>query len=180
MDEALPGLMPLFAPSLFFESGKWPGPHEIMELPGLGLTWSIEQPGQAMLYLDGSTAQGWAASGLDWREESMKNLIRRSASQLATAEFWRGGMAKELCYALAFMHEDGYGPSRLLLEDSLRRVFPAGYAIALPEMSCGLAVSLQASAAEREKIEVLVETCFREATRPLVAGIHDPSLLTFR
>jgi hypothetical protein len=79
-------------------------------------------------------------------------------------------------FAVAMMHPDGLGPSRLLLEDALDKQFADGYLVALPEMSCAFALSKAASAPQRTKIDEVVERCFH-GTRPLVRGLHDPSLL---
>jgi len=176
----LPDLLPMFAPASFFEKGNWLGPSELLKIPGLGLTWSIAQPKQTMLYLSHSAAKHWEDSGIDWRQESMQNLDRITRPKFCTGGFAREGGKKDDWYALAFMHDDGYGPSRLLFWEELGEIFPAGYLIAIPEMSLGIALSRDATREERAEIEELVGSCYKDGTRPLIPGLHDSALLVPR
>jgi hypothetical protein len=107
----------------------------------------------------------------------MHNLVRKSREAFFTGSFARQGASGQEAYALVFMHPDGYGPSRFLLPDPIRRIFPEGYLVALPEMSCGIALSANALPEERAKIEDLVDQCHVEGTRPLIPGLHEPSSL---
>jgi len=168
-------LFPLFVPRSFFASGKWPGPYELLRLPGLGLTWAISQPQQTMRYVDRGIQQYWESQGIRWRERALMNMQMWSGEKLWTHEILgdNGRIS-----SVAMMHSDGIGPSRLLFRDKLEALFPEGYLIALPEMSCGLALSATASATERRNFEEMVQRCFTKGTRPLVPGIHNPSLLT--
>jgi hypothetical protein len=169
-------LFPVFVPASFFALGTWPGPYQMLAVRGLGLTWAIERPQQAMLYVNDSLADYWKAADIDWRQEATRNLERRSHPDFSTGCFVRDGQPGTV-YALIFMHPDGYGPSRLLLRERLCKAFPQGYLVGLPEMSCGLALALDAAPAERNRVEEVVEKCYRQGTRPLVPGLHAPSLL---
>ncbi len=71
------------------------------------------------------------------------------------------------------MHPDGWGPSRLLLRDSLAKAFPEGYRVAIPEMSCGVAISKRLDADEERVVNDLVAKCFQEGTRPLAPDIFE-------
>jgi hypothetical protein len=173
----LSGLYPLFAPASFFETGAWPGPFESCRVPGLGLTWGIEQREQTMLYLSKAMSEYWTQAGIDWQQQAMQNLASRSDPTFCTGAFARAGESPAQHYAVVFMHNDGYGPSRLLFEEQLREIFPHGYLVALPEMSCGIALSINALPEERAKIETMIETCYRDGSRPLIPGLHHPSLL---
>jgi len=177
--EALPigDLFPLFTPAGFYELGNWPGPFEILTVPGLALTWATELPNQMMLYLTHSTAALWEKQGIDWKDVAMQNLAKRSEPMLATGQFCRDGGDH---FALVFMHDDGYGPSRLLFRERLEKLFPRGYLVALPEMSCGLAIAADATESEMRKMEEVVAKCHNDGTRPLVPGIHYPAQLVER
>jgi len=165
-------LFPLFVPTSFFELGNWPGPYETLGIPGLGLTWAVLQPDQTMRYVDHRVQRHWDAEGIPWRERAVANVERQSVPNVWTHEFRREDGS---LFAVAMMHPDGVGPSRLLLRESLEREFPDGYLVALPEMSCGLVLSTPAMGPERAEIMGIVASCFRDGTRPLVPGMHDAS-----
>lgn len=173
-DLPIEGLIPVFVPSSFFTLGNWPGPYELLAVPGLGLTWSVLQPEQTMRYVDREVQAHWESAELRWRERAMQNLRDLSGAEPWTHEFRRDDGS---LYAVGMMHADGTGPSRLLLRDHLEEAFPEGYRIALPEMSCGLAISASAMSPERAKIDRIVAQCFQSGTRPLVANIHDSALI---
>jgi len=178
LPDALPltDLFPLFVPASFFELGNWPGPYEILKVSGLGLTWAVELPNQMMLYVDKPTTAHWDQLGINWRQLAIDNLTRRSEAELFTGQFPRSD-DPDRPYAVVFMHPDGYGPSRLLLRAKLQAIFPQGYLVGLPEMSCAIAVASDATEAERANMADLVDKCHSSGTRPLVPGLHDPSLL---
>lgn len=165
-------LVPVLVPASFFEHGGWVGPHGSVGIDGVGLTWAVEQPEQTMLYLNHSVAAHLDSLGVDWRERALDNLSERS-DRFFTGHFPREDGSGQ-AFALLFMHDDGYGPSRLLFDESLEEIFPNGYRVAMPEMSCGIALSAQATQAEVAKIENLVAHCFKHGTRPLVTGFHPP------
>lgn len=166
----LDALFPLFVPASFLASGLWPGPVERLRAPGICLTWAVEQPGQTLRYVDRGIVTYWEELGVDWRARAITNVARASKRPLWTHELRRE--SGEL-YAAFFMHDDGYGPSRLLLTGELQAVFPAGYQVALPEMSCGLALSKDAGDDGRQRVDQIVADCFESGTRPLVAGLFD-------
>lgn len=170
-------VFPLFVPANFLTDGNWPGPNRLLALPGLGLTWAVERPNQTMVYVNFATAQYWEEKGIDWQKQAMENLAKRTGEALCTAHFPREDRPDE-SFALVFMHSDGYGPSRLLFSERIKEMFPQGYLVALPEMSCGIALAQDATTTEREKIVRVVQECFQNGTRPLVPDIHDPALLS--
>ena len=69
------------------------------------------------------------------------------------------------------MHPDGIGPSRLLFRDHLAAFFPAGYRVALPEMSCAVAFSVDATEPEMVILNKLIDDCHRKGTRPLAPDL---------
>jgi hypothetical protein len=75
------------------------------------------------------------------------------------------------------LHTDGLGPSRLLLTDALQQVFPEGYRVAVPEMSCGIAISRNLESPEEGTVEDIVTKCFGDGNRPLARGIFEPEEL---
>lgn len=167
-------LVPLLVPGSFMSSGHWPGPIETLGIPGLALTWAVLQPSQTMVYVNRDLVAHWESRGLEWRDAALANLRRLSAGRLCTHEFRD---ASGSLYAVACMHEDGVGPARLLLEDELDRLFPAGYLVAVPERSCGLALSARATSDEQAKLQDLAKTCYERGTAPLIEGFHPAAAL---
>ena len=164
-------LVPLFVPSSFFAAGNWPGPYERLRAREIGLAWSVLLPDQSMRYVDHAVAQYWAGRGTDWKERALRNLAKFSGESPATHAFRR--VTGEI-YAVAMMHSDGIGPSRLLLRDQLASLFPLGYRVALPEMSCAFALSGDLDDDEKSRLRRLVEDCYQNGTRPLAVGMYTP------
>jgi hypothetical protein len=76
--------------------------------------------------------------------------------------------------SIAFMFEDGYGPSRLLFRGSLSKRFPRGYRVAMPEMSCGFAFAKDLDGPDLATTINLIDRCYRKGTRPLSPVVYDP------
>jgi len=164
-------LVPILAPERFFTAGGWPGPYSPLRAKNIALTWSVLLPHQTMRYVDRALEEHWNARGLDWRSQALHNLDAQTGHNLATHEFSRPDGS---IYAIAMMHEDGIGPSRLLLKKRLQQLFREGYEVALPEMSCAFAISSSADKSEADKLRGLVERCYESGTRPLAPGIYAP------
>jgi hypothetical protein len=164
-------LFPMFAPASFFKSGGWPGPYILPGAEGVGVTWALDLASGGMRYLDQSMRAHWDAADVDWKTAALANLQDASKERLFTHGFGRknGGL-----FAVVMMHPDGWGPSRLLLRDALQQVFPQGYRVSVPEMSCGVAMSRELEEKEEATITGLIAKCFGEGTRPLAPGIFEP------
>jgi hypothetical protein len=164
-------LFPMFAPESFFGSGGWPGPFVMPGAKGVGVTWALDLPGGGMRYLDHGMRAHWEGAGVDWKANALANLSNASKDRLFTHGFSRpdGGL-----FSVAMMHPDGWGPSRLLLREALQQLFPEGYRVAVPEMSCGIALSREATKEQQAAIDGIVAKCFGEGTRPLAPGIFEP------
>ena len=169
---ALPAdqLLPIFVPADFFELDNWPGPYHLCKASGLGQTWVILQPKETMLYLNWAIQEYWESQGFDWVQLAKDNLARLSEKNQYTHEFRRDDGQ---LYAVALMQDDALGPSRLLLGDYFSGLFPQGYDVALPEMSCGIVITKDITKKEREKIADIVDHCYHNGTRPLIPGIHE-------
>jgi hypothetical protein len=153
-------LFPLFVPSTFFELGNWPGPYATLRASDVGLTWFVKLPDQSMRYVDNAIAQYWDKEGIDWKKRALLNLAEQTAENLATHEFRHTDGEP---YAIAMMHADGIGPSRLMLQRRISSIFPDGYKVALPEMSCAFAFSVQVDRVELNQIQKLITTVLTRA-----------------
>jgi hypothetical protein len=168
----LSNLLPIFVPSSFFQYGNWPGPHTRLRAPEIGLTWSVLMPGQTMRYMDFAMQELWEEQGLDWKEIALRNLSRLTNEHPGDVRRLQAPSGDVM--SLAFMFEDGYGPSRLLFRERLAQIFPAGYRVAMPEMSCGFAFAKDLDGEGLATVNNVIETCYRKGTRRLAPGSFDP------
>lgn len=74
---------------------------------------------------------------------------------------------------LSFLNEDGIGSSRILLNVELGKQFPKGYYLALPDRSCGLAISKDITDVELKEVQLLVAEMFENATTPMTREIFN-------
>ena len=105
-----------------------------------------------------------------WQQQSFRNLL--SGNLLHTHARYRDD-TDHLIY-LGFMNDDGIGSSRILLNHELAKAFPKGYFLALPDRSCGLAISKDITEQELNEIELLVKGMHKNATTPMTGEIFDP------
>jgi hypothetical protein len=164
-------LAPVFVPASFFAAGNCPGPYTRLRTRDAGLTWAIVPPDRPLCYVDFRTTRHWDSLGIDWRAIALANLAANSGDKPGTHTLRRTTGA---VYAVAFMHPDNIGPSRLLLRDQLSSFFPGGYQVALPETGCALAFSTSLQVEEERTVRRLIDGCYRNGPRPLAPGIYSP------
>jgi hypothetical protein len=169
--EALPldRLFPVLCPAAFFERGDWPGPFDRLVTPELALTWAFDQPQETMLYLSHEHASYLNAQGVDYRIQAIANLRANSNPAWSHQKKVDGDLQW-----VALMHDDGFGPSRVLLSGTLGEAFPRGYLVAIPERSCGLVFPAALSGAALDEVRDIITGCFTEGTRPLTPTIFKP------
>ena len=73
---------------------------------------------------------------------------------------------------LAFLHTDGIGSSRILLDNELSKAFPDGYYVALPDRSCGLVTPKSLDNKHLEEVKKLVTDMCKDATIPMSPELH--------
>jgi hypothetical protein len=169
-------VMPIFVPSGFFAHGKWVGPYCRLRNPEIGMTWTVLMPGRSIRYVDRRMTDLWEGQKVDWKTLAKRNLSNITTNQPGVKEM--RSAAGDLC-SIAFMFEDGLGPSRLIFREGLAQRFPAGYRVAMPEMSCGLAYAKDLQGPDLATVTGLIDHCHRSGTRPFVPGSYDPDdLLT--
>jgi len=168
-DLPLDELFPVLVPASFFSLGNWPGPFALLALPGLAITWAVFQAEQTMRYVDHRMGAYWDSQSIDWRARALENVRRTSLEHPWTHEFRRDDGR---LFAVAMMHPDGIGPARLLLHGNLEAAFPEGYLVGVPERSCGLALSVRATDAEKAKLQDLAANCHRNGTAPVLDGFY--------
>jgi hypothetical protein len=60
-----------------------------------------------------------------------------------------------------------------LLSKELEKLFPEGYFVAMPDRSCGVAISKDATQSELSEIKLLLKNIYTEATTPISSELFD-------
>lgn len=165
-------VVPLFVPSSFVEAGAWPGPFATLRAQGITLVWAVLISDEAIRYVLHDMQQAWEAKGLDWKARALENLRQLSPEPLGTGALFRDNGETWL---ISLMHEDGLGPSRLLLNDQLERVFPKGYRVAMPERSRGFAFAEELDVDDADTVDSLIRSSYSKGERPLSSCIFEPN-----
>jgi hypothetical protein len=163
-DLPVEALYPVIVPLSFNETGGWPGPFVALSADRLAMTWAVLMPEQTMKYVDAEMTAYWESLQIDWKVRAMENLIAASNDPPWTHEFRDENNQVSF---VVLMHEDGIGPSRIFLQDAFKAIFPQGYGISTPEMSCAYVFSLNLSKADEKKLSGLITNCYKDGTRPL-------------
>jgi hypothetical protein len=160
----LEAVRPLIVPAEYVTAGV-PAVFDTLLSPNLVLTW-VELPSDgAMVYVTPSRAAKWDRIRPGWRTAALDVMRRTDAGRPWTHEKRRTDGALEW---VAMMHDDGLGSSRLLFEPELQRTFPAGYLVALPDRSCGMAIAQDADLAE---VRRMIARMHADATTPMIADV---------
>jgi hypothetical protein len=166
-------LRPVLIPSPILAMINWPGPRRhFPDLP-VSLTWAFLMP-DAMLYLSASRASALDAAGVDWRGMSRSALVRDFERRPWSREFRNEQGDLE---AVALMHEDGLGPSRLICCNRLLRTFSDGFSFFVPERGTALVLSARAGRDVRERIHGLAHDILSHAEVPMSEAPFDHALL---
>jgi hypothetical protein len=162
-------LLPVFLPARYFATGKWCGPFVSLRASEIGLTWAVLLPGGKMRYVNHAMEGHWETQGLDWRALALANLTRHTENQAGPRMLRR---VNGEVFAVAFLYEDGLGPSRLLFRGTLAKFFPHGCRVAIPERSCGFAFATNLTDAERSQVEGVINHCYQHGLRPFAPGSY--------
>lgn len=173
-ETALKRLMPLIVPARYFTEGRFPAPSEILPCGDFALTAVILGKTQTMVYVTKPQAEAWAAAGISWQTKAKQNLRQDNRGDPFTHSKYSDD--KRLLFAM-MMNPDGLGTSRVYCSDALRRVFPKGYWIAIPERSVGCAISKGVTKAEKLEAVEMIEECFRVGTTPNSPRLFEPEEL---
>jgi hypothetical protein len=127
-----------------------------------------------MMYLAHGTVAILEAKGIDWRSAARAALERDVKRHPWTHEFCNDQNKVE---GVAMIHEDGLGPSRLIIYNRLAQRFPQGFSFFVPERSCAMVIANDASLQVRTSIETAVRNCFSGADVPMSEKPYDHTLL---
>lgn len=151
-----PVILP-FALSSAFPSYKLPGAE-------LYVLWVSSSPSAVAGYTNEIYINQQQASWLEEHGYSLPKLALLNIAQL-TGDAWDSHRNEEddgTVTSLGFLHDDGYGPARLLFRQYYRDCFPDGYWVAIPNRNTALAFSKSLSAEELAGAQELVQSCYEE------------------
>ena len=148
-------LLPVVIPTEIVAHPLWPGVHKRWN-DTLSVTWAHLREPNTTTYLTKSEAEELTATGIPYAQLAWDNLRRRSSGRVWTHAKEEAGEI----HFVALLHGDGLGPSRLLLRDDLRQAFPGGFRFCVPERTCAIVFSEQASPAALETVQTIVKGCF--------------------
>ena len=166
---------PLIVPATYGQHGNFPAQLIPLMDSGLALSWVALTRPDWMVYVMSEIVATWQMQGVDLFERAMSNMREADAGRTWTHE--KTDAWGRLIW-VGMMHDDGLGSSRLLCRAELEEVFPMGYEVALPDRSCGLALSATATAEERQQFVELVRRCWEGATVPMRGDVLSPDALT--
>ncbi|WP_018061782.1 hypothetical protein [Caulobacter sp. UNC279MFTsu5.1] len=169
---ALHDLYPVLIPKAFAATGSWIGPVEALEVDGLDLSWGVRGAANWLDYLNHDMVASWEGQGADWRAAATANLARMAATRP-----WSGELRDDdgRMILVVFLHDDGLGPSRLMIPGLLDDVFPDGYEVAIPELTCAVAVG-RVAGEEDPRAEQMVQGCFEHGTHPVSPRRYAPEV----
>lgn len=152
---------------------SWPGPIvQIGQLP-FAAAWAVLGENNRMTYVNDELAAYWEKAGIDWRVRALDNLVRMTGSGTASHQMVDEGGRP---FMQAMLHEDGIGPSRLLLPQLFDDALGPGYRVAIPERTCAIAYRADLTPEQKAKVDGAIEHCFLHGTEPMSAKRFDASL----
>ena len=106
-----------------------------------------------------------------WQQKSFENLRHSITEQENFFTHQNQTDDGELKF-LGFLHEDGIGSSRILLNYELAKALPGGYHVALPDRSCGLVVPRYIGKNPLKEVKKLAKKMHKDATTPMSSELH--------
>jgi hypothetical protein len=156
-------LRPVLIPSAILGYDQWVGPrHYVGSLP-VSLTWAYLRPENTMIYLSFDAVAWLEAQHIDWRRSAKASLHQDFGNRPWTHEF----KDESGVQAVALLHADGLGPSRLLCTQELKRSLSGDFDWYVPERSCAFAISKNASSSIRDTVATAIRRCYESAEVPM-------------
>ncbi|MGK9236928.1 hypothetical protein KXS07_34675 [Inquilinus limosus] len=152
---------------------NWPGPIvQIGQLP-FAAAWAVLGENNMMTYVNREQAAYWENAGIDWQARALDNLVRMTGSRPASHQ-----KADESGkpFMQVMLHEDGIGPSRLLLPHLFDDMLGPGYLVAIPERTCAIAYRADLTLEQKADVDSAIEGCFMHGTEPMSAARFDARL----
>lgn len=156
-------LRPVLIPSAILSYDRWVGPRYYVGSLPVSLTWAYLRPENTMIYLSFDAVAWLEAHHIDWRRSAKASLHQDFDNRPWTHEF----RDESGLQAVALLHADGLGPSRLLCAEELKRSLSGDFDWYVPERSCAFVISKNASSSIRDKVATAIRRCYESAEVPM-------------
>lgn len=145
-------------------NADWPGPiSRIGDLP-FCVAWAMCGEMNTFFYVTEAEEQFWDDAGIDWRATALANLARISSERPSSGEkLDENGRP----FLKVMLHEDAFGPSRLLLPHLFTEALGPDYEVAIPEQTCAIAYRKHLSLSEAADVNGLINGCYEHGTEPM-------------
>jgi len=162
-DRDLSRVVPIVLPLKLLNAG-WPGPIvRIAELPFCA-AWATCDEINTFFYVTDREAEFWSEAGIDWQAAAFSNLARMSAELPASGEkLDEAGLP----FLKVMLHEDAFGPSRLLLPHFFDNSLGSDYEVAIPEQTCAIAYRKDLSPDQAASVDSIINGCYENGTEPM-------------
>lgn len=165
-------VVPIILP-LELLNAAWPGPiAQIGQLPFCA-AWATCGEMNSFFYVTEGEARFWEDAGIDWRSKALENLARISVNRPASGEKLDGDSVP---FLKVMLHDDAFGPSRLLLPHLFDETLGAGYEVAIPEQTCAIAYRRDLSASQAADVNAMISGCYEHGTEPMSPERFEASL----
>lgn len=166
-------VLPILVPGEFLALPGWPGPIESISTPEFALTWGVVTHPETTSYVDCEKAANWDRAGIDWRKRATENL-RRIAEAHPFSHRWE--RPDGTIFMVAMLFPGNLSMARLLVPNLLDDVFPAGYRVAVPELTCVMACATDLSEEECATAQKLAQECYEGGSDPVSDKFFDPKV----
>ncbi|MBZ9647701.1 hypothetical protein K9B33_09115 [Sphingobium sp. 3R8] len=165
VDRDLSRVVPIILP-LELLTSAWPGPIvQIGDLPFCA-AWATCGEMNTFFYVTEREAQFWDEAGINWRATALANLARMSEERPASGEKLD---EDGLPFLKVMLHDDAFGPSRLLLPHLFDEILGTGYEVAIPEQTCAIAYRTNLSSSQKVDVNGVIDGCYEHGTEPMSA-----------
>lgn len=168
-------ILPIVVPTRIVTHGQWPGSF-LQWNDILSVTWAHFQEPCNTVYLTKLETEGFTSQRKNYQQIAIDNLRLHSRGR-AWSHIKKEG---DTVFYLGLLHEDGLGPSRLLLREELREIFPDGYSFCVPERTCALVFSRHANDSIMTVVQGLIAKCHQNGREPVSERIIDEEEIKLR
>lgn len=156
-------LVPIILPLELLDTG-WPGPIVRIGEPPFCAAWATCGDMNTFFYVTDREARFWEDSGIDWQAVALANLSRISEKLPASGEKCDDDGSP---FLKVMLHDDAFGPSRLLLPHLFDDALGPDYEVAIPEQTCAIAYRKDLTPGQAEDVRGMINGCYEHGTEPM-------------